>query len=193
MAARKSTAAAVLVGAGILLSRIAGFARERAFAHVFGASDAADVFRAAFRIPNLLQNLLGEGVLSASFIPSYAKLRKADEENGTNDAAKLAGGVLALLSLLTTVLVVVGVFAAPLLVDAVAPGFHDDKRAAAVTCVQIFFPAMGLLVESAWCLGVLNTHGKFFASYAAPVAFNAVMIVALVVFRHAPSRDALDY
>jgi len=65
---------AVLVAAGILLSRLAGLVRQRVFSHYFGLSDAADAFSAAFRIPNLLQNLFGEGVLSASFIPVYAGL-----------------------------------------------------------------------------------------------------------------------
>ena len=65
---------ALLVAAGILLSRLAGLVRDRVFAHYFGNSDAADAFRAAFRIPNFLQNLFGEGVLSASFIPVYAGL-----------------------------------------------------------------------------------------------------------------------
>ena len=66
---------AVLVAAGILLSRLSGLIRLRVFSHYFGiTSDAADAFNAAFRIPNFLQNLFGEGVLSASFIPVYAGL-----------------------------------------------------------------------------------------------------------------------
>src|SRR5512145_1077549 len=64
-----------LVAAGILLSRIMGFVRQRVFGYYFGISDAADAFNAAFRIPNFLQNLFGEGVLSASLIPVYAGLR----------------------------------------------------------------------------------------------------------------------
>ena len=68
---------AVMVAAGILLSRLVGLVRNRVFAHYFGTSDAADAFNAAFRIPNFLQNLFGEGVLSASFIPVYARLRAA--------------------------------------------------------------------------------------------------------------------
>src|SRR4030065_75072 len=84
---------AFLVGSGILLSRIAGLVRDRVFAHYFGNSDAADAFRAAFRIPNFLQNLFGEGVLSASFIPVYAHLlaRGAKEE-----ADRVADAVAAL-------------------------------------------------------------------------------------------------
>ena len=69
-----------MVAAGILLSRLVGLVRNRVFAHYFGTSDAADAFNAAFRIPNVLQNLFGEGVLSASFIPVYAGLRARGED-----------------------------------------------------------------------------------------------------------------
>src|ERR1700686_4223748 len=71
---------AFLVAAGIFLSRISGLVRERAFAHFFGNSFAADAFRAALKIPNLLQNLFGEGVLAASFIPIYARLKAQGEK-----------------------------------------------------------------------------------------------------------------
>lgn len=151
----------MFVAAGILLSKIAGLVRGRVFAHYFGNSDAADAFGAALRIPNFLQNLFGEGVLSASFIPVYARLRaeKKDEE-----ATELAETIFALLFLSTSVLVAVGVLATPWLIDAIAPGFHGEKRQLTITLVRIFFPGVGLLVFSAWCLGVLNSHRKFFST-----------------------------
>src|SRR5690349_24510120 len=93
---------ASLVAAGIFLSRIAGLIRERVFAHYFGNSDAADVFRAAVRIPNFLQNLFGEGVLSASFIPVYARLRALGEDE---EASDVADSIAALLAFITAVLV----------------------------------------------------------------------------------------
>ncbi len=170
---------AFLVAAGILLSRVMGLVRQRVFAHYFGLSDAADVFSAAFRIPNFLQNLFGEGVLSASFIPVYAQLlaRKKEEESG-----RVAGAVLAILSLVTSLLVAAGVLATPFLIDVIAPGFEGAKRALAIQVVRILFPGAGLLVLSAWCLGILNSHHKFFLSYAAPVIWNVAMIVTLVVW-----------
>lgn len=167
---------AFLVAAGIFLSRIAGLIRERVFAHYFGNSDAADAFKAAFRIPNFLQNLFGEGVLSASFIPVYAGLlaREDDEE-----ARRTAGAVASLLALTTSILVSIGVLATPYLIDAIAPGFHAEKRELTIRLVRILFPGAGLLVFSAWCLGVLNSHRKFFLSYTAPVIWNAAMIATL--------------
>src|SRR5579872_5428025 len=93
---------AFLVAAGIFLSRIAGLVRERIFAHYFGNSDAAGAFRAAFRIPNFLQNLFGEGVLSASFIPVYARLQA---EGRSEEASEVAEAVFAILFLATSILV----------------------------------------------------------------------------------------
>ena len=170
---------AFLVAAGIFLSRVAGLIRDRVFAHYFGNSDAADVFKAAFRIPNFLQNLFGEGVLSASFIPVYASLLARENEE---EARKTAGAVAALLALSTSVLVLLGVFAAPWLIDAIAPGFHGEKRQLTILVVRILFPGAGLLVASAWCLGVLNSHRKFFLSYTAPVLWNIAMIAGMIAF-----------
>src|SRR6185312_10475115 len=132
---------AALVGAGILLTRLAGLVRERIFAHYFGNSDAADAFKAAFKIPNLLQNLFGEGVLSASFIPVYAALLAREDEE---EARRTAGAVLALLGLCTAVLVLLGVLATPYLIDLIAAGFHGAKRELTIRLVQILFPGAGM-------------------------------------------------
>jgi putative peptidoglycan lipid II flippase len=168
-----------LVASGILLSRIAGLIRDRVFAHYFGNSDAADAFKAAFRIPNFLQNMFGEGVLSASFIPVYAGLRARGDEA---EARRTAGAVAAILALLISALVLVGVLATPLLIDLIAPGFSGEKRELTIRLVRILFPGAGLLVLSAWCLGILNSHHKFFLSYTAPVVWNLAMIAVLVGF-----------
>ena len=167
-----------LVALGILCSRLTGFIRQRVFAHYFGLqSDAADAFMAAFRIPNFLQNLFGEGALSASFIPVYAALVARDERQ---QATRVAGAVAALLALVTSVLVLIGVIATPLLVTLIAPGFRGDKRDLTIAIVRILFPGAGLLVLSAWCLGILNSHRRFLLSYIAPVIWNVSMIVTLV-------------
>lgn len=169
---------AAVVAAGILLSRLSGLVRLRVFAHYFGLqSDSADAFNAAFRIPNVLQNLFGEGALSASFIPVYAALVSRGERR---EADRVAGAVGALLALVVATLVLAGVFATPLLIALIAPGFTGDKRALTIVLVRILFPGAGLLVLSAWCLGVLNSHGRFLLSYAAPVMWNAAMIATLV-------------
>jgi putative peptidoglycan lipid II flippase len=179
---------AALVALGILLSRIAGLIRDRIFAHYFGNSDAADAFKAAFRIPNFLQNLFGEGVLSASFIPVYASLLA----QGDRDAAdRVAAAIFSLLSLLISILVLIGVLATPLLIGAIAPGFRGAKYDLTVSLVQILFPGAGFLALSAWCLGVLNSHRRFFVSYTAPVLWNLMVIVSLLGFGSSLNQSPL--
>jgi putative peptidoglycan lipid II flippase len=173
----RSSAGAVLVALGILASRLAGLVRQKVMAHFLGSSEAADAFNAAFRIPNLLQNLFGEGALSASFIPVYASLLAKGEHAA---ADRVAGAVGTLLALVCSALVAVGVVAAPSLVWAIAPGFSGETGALTTSLVRVLFPGAGLLVVSAWCLGILNSHRKFLLSYAAPVVWNAAMIAALL-------------
>src|SRR5215813_7266429 len=116
---------AFLVGAGILISRIIGLIRQRVFAHYLGLSAAGDAFSAAFRIPNFLQNVFGEGALSASFIPVYAKLlAQGDEEQAT----RVSNAVLTLLALAISIIVVIGVLTAPYFVGAFAHSFQPATR-----------------------------------------------------------------
>ena len=176
---RSTGRSAFMVGAGILISRIVGLARQRVFAHYFGTSAAGDAFSAAFRIPNFLQNIFGEGALSASFIPVYAKLLAHDDEKEANH---VANAVLGLLALAVSVIVLTGVLTTPYLISAIAPGFHGETRELTIRLVRILFPGAGLLVLSAWCLGVLNSHHRFFISYTAPVAWNLAMIASLIIF-----------
>jgi putative peptidoglycan lipid II flippase len=174
------------VAAGILLSRVLGLIRNRVFAHYFGTSAAADAFNAAFKIPNFLQNLFGEGVLSASFIPVYARLLAQEDKD---EARRVAGAVGSLLALATAVIVLVGVLVTPVLVSIFTPGFDGEKREATIRLARVLFPGAGILVLSAWCLGVLNSHGRFFLSYSAPVLWNLAIIGTLVTF----GNDASGY
>jgi len=155
-----------------------GLVRERVFAHYLGNGVAAAVFKAALRIPNFLQNLFGEGVLSGSFIPVYAGLLGKGD---TKEADRVAGAVFGLLALATSVMVAAGMLITPLFVDTIAPGFEGEAREMAIRLVRILFPGTGMLVLSAWCLGVLNSHRKFLLSYLAPVVWNLAIIATLVV------------
>jgi putative peptidoglycan lipid II flippase len=171
---------AFLVAAGIFLSRISGLIFNRVFGHYFGIADQADAYRAAFRIPNILQNMFGEGALSASFIPVYARLLAEGKED---DAGRVASAIFSLIALITSFFVLIGVLTAPWLIDVIAPGFHDPlRRNLTIQLVRIFFPAIGILVLSAWCLGILNSHRKFFLSYVSPVIVNAATIAALLIY-----------
>lgn len=168
------------VGAAILLSRIAGLLREKLLAYHLGTGLAAEAFRAALRIPNLLQNLLGDGVLSGAFVPTYARMVRDGREEA---AGRLAGAVASLLVLVTGVLVLVGVVFAGPITRVLTPGFPvgSAKAELTVTLVRILTPSLGFLVLSAWSLGVLNAHRRFFRAYVAPVLWNATIIVSLSV------------
>ena len=132
-----------MVAAGIFLSRIAGFVRTRAMAHYLGNSDAADAFTYALKLPNLLQNLFGEGVLSASFIPIYVKLL---EEKRHDEARRVAGAVASLLFLAVSVAVLLGVLAAPLIVQCSPPGTPASSARCAFASSASCSPA-----AACWC------------------------------------------
>ena len=166
-----------LVAIAIFLSSCAGLVREVVIGYYLGTGTAADAFKAALRIPNMLQNLLGEGVLSASFIPVYARLR---DEGNEEEAGRLAGAIAGLLLVITGVISVVGILFAEPITKLLVPGFTGERFDLTVHLVRIMFPGIGFLVLSAWCLGVLNSHRKFFLSYIAPVLWNAAQIAALV-------------
>ena len=182
-----------MVAAGILTSRLAGLVRSAVVAHYLGNGAVASAWTAAFRIPNLLQNLFGEGALSASFIPVYARLQSGGMLDAArrDEARRLAGSVAALLGLVVSVVVVAGVLATPLLIDLIAPGFEGEMRELTIRLVRIAFPGTGILVLSAWCLGVLNSHHRFFLPYAAPVAWNFAIVAAFLLFRDAASLPRL--
>jgi putative peptidoglycan lipid II flippase len=176
---RSSGRSSALIGAGILLSRILGLLRQTLIARYLGAATAADVFNGAFRLTNFLQNLFGEGALSASFIPVYAHSLEKGEEH---EADRIAGAVAAILAIVTALIVLGGILAAPLVTELIVGGFTGAKFDLTVRLTRIFFPGAGIFVMSAWCLGILNSHRKFFLSYAAPVFWNLAMIGALLFF-----------
>ena len=178
------------VAAGILSSRIFGLAREAIVLYFFGIGAHTDVFQAAFRAPNLLQNLLGEGTISAAFIPIYSRML---EEGRAKDAGRFAGAVFGLLIAVMSTLVLLGIALARPIVSVLVFGWVDDAALVAagtlsinrfeltVQAVRIIFPMTGVLVLSAWALGVLNSHRRFFVPYFAPVLWNIAIISALFV------------
>lgn len=168
---------AVFVGAGIFISKVFGFVRERVFAHYFGSSGFADAWWAALRMPNVIRNLLGEGTLSASLIPVYVEFL---EEGREAEAARFAGAALGILSILAGTLALGGMAVAPLLVSLFFPAWAPETQELTVLLVRILFPMTGLFVISAWALGILNSHRTFFITFVAPAFWNLAMIATLV-------------
>ncbi|MFL6193917.1 MAG: murein biosynthesis integral membrane protein MurJ [Thermoanaerobaculia bacterium] len=187
--AARSRAGAASVFAGIVLSRLMGFVREGAFARYLGVGPYQDALTAAMRVPNVLQNLLGEGVLSASFIPLYSRLV---EEGREEEARRFAGAIFGLMLAAAAGFALLGILLARPIVIMLAPGFLRDaaevaagrmavdRFALSVTGVRILFPMTGFLALSVWALAVLNSNRRFFLPYFAPVVWNAAMIASLV-------------
>lgn len=175
--ARSTRRSSALVSAGILLSRVSGLVRERAVGHFLSLTPAANAYAYAFRIPNILQNLLGEGVLSASFIPVHVRLLDAGRDE---DARRLAGTVLGLLAAVAGAAAVVMVLFARQLAGLLALGQDAAFQELVASLLRIVAPGLALLVLSAWCLGVLNSHRRFFLSYVAPVVWNLAQVVVLI-------------
>lgn len=165
------------MGAGIFLSRVSGIGREVAVAAFIGAGRVGDAYRAALTIPRLLQNLLGEGVLSASFIPIYSQLV---EQGRRKDAGRLAGAVFGLLAVITGLVVLAGWVLAKPLVSLLLWRLSDDTADLTVELVRVMFAGIGFIVLAAWALGVLNAHRRFFLSYAAPVIWNVAQVAFMV-------------
>ncbi|MEM7350744.1 MAG: murein biosynthesis integral membrane protein MurJ [Acidobacteriota bacterium] len=182
------TSGARFVALGILLSKVGGLLREMIIARFFGVGPHGDVYRTAFRAPNILQNLLGEQTLSAAFIPIYSRMLA---EGRREDAGRFAGAVFGLLVAAVSGLVLLGVLFAPFIVSVLAAGFRGDAAAVAageatvdrfpltVAAVRIIFPMTGLLVLSAWALGILNSHRRFLLPYLSPLVWNAAIISAI--------------
>ena len=181
---------AATVALGILSSRLIGFVRERAYAHFLGVGPHMDVLRVAFRAPNVIQNLLGEGTLSAAFIPIYSRML---EEGRQEEAGRFAGAVFGLLLAAAAAFSLLGVLLAEPIVAVLAAGFVRetgpvDRFELAAAAARIVFPMTGLLVLAAWALGVLNSHRRFFLPYFAPIVWNAAIIGALVWAASAPDQ-----
>lgn len=180
---------ASVVALGILASRVLGLIRWSIMARYFGSGAHADVLRAAFQVPNLLQNLLGEGTMSAAFIPVYSRMI----EQGRPDAAgRFAGSILGLLVAVVCTAVLIGVWLAHPICSILMRGFVADAAEVAaglrevdrlllsVDMVRLAFPMAGILVLSSWALGVLNSHRRFLVPYFAPILWNVTIIGAIL-------------
>lgn len=170
--------AAGTVGIYTLASRILGFVRDMMLAWTFGSGLYTDAFIAAFRLPNLMRRLLAEGSLVLSFVPVFTETL---EKQGRDEAFRLADSSFRVLTLILSVLTVVGILFASVILMAIAPGFMDDpeKMALAVTLTRVLFPYVLFICLVALCMGILNALGHFSAPALAPVVLNVTMIAAL--------------
>ena len=198
---QRVTRSAGIVSIAVMASRLLGLVREKVIAYYFAAGVGGDAFYAAFRIPNLMRDLFGEGALSKAFVTTFAA---TELEDGEEAAWRLASRVFNATFLLLTVITFVGILAAPAIVDlifmgkgfqavALDPSEHfgfDSKRDLTVYLTQIMFPYLVWVSLAAVTMGLLNSKGKFGLPASASSFFNVgSLIVGVVGYYVAPSFD----
>ncbi|MGV1098684.1 murein biosynthesis integral membrane protein MurJ [Thiovibrio sp. JS02] len=165
------------VGAAVMFSRILGLVREQAFALLFGAGYAFDAFVVAFRIPNLLRDLFGEGALSAAFVAVFSDY---ETNRGEKATWALACNVLVFVSLLLSVLTLLGVIFSEQLVNLMVDAEFETvpgKVALTRQLSVIMFPFLIFISLSSVVMGVLNTKGRFFIPAMASSFFNLGSVI----------------
>jgi putative peptidoglycan lipid II flippase len=160
-----------------LLSRLTGYLREKIVALLFGASARTDAFIVAWRIPNMLRDIVGEGAMSSAFIPVYAHVEASRSEE---EARAFVGRVLGTFAFLLAAITVLGIVFSPLLVNLLAHDFRSNpwQFALAVSLNRWIFPYIFLVSLAALFQGVLNARGRFAVPAAAPVLMNVGFIAA---------------
>src|SRR5207237_912608 len=174
-AERLNTRAAGVVALVVLCSRVLGLAREQIFAALFGGGRVMDAFTIAFRIPNLLRDLFGEGALSTAFVTVFTRTAALE---GDLAAWRLANKVATLTAVCLSAITVLGIITAPWLVAALAPGFDPAKAALTVTLTRVMYPFILLVSLAALVMGMLNARNVFGVPAMASSFFNLGSIIA---------------
>ncbi len=185
---KKLTKHAGHIAGGTAISRVLGYLRDMLVAHTFGAGLSADAFYAAYRIPNLFRRLLGEGALSASFIPVLSEYLHTKTKEETQD---LLNALYSILLIILVVITALGIVFAPYLVNVIAYGFtsNSEKMALTVTLTQLMFPFLLFICMAALGLGILNTLSAFFMPAVAPATLSVAEIVFLLAIAPLLSPD----
>lgn len=173
------TSAAIVIGSLSLVSRFLGIFRDRILASTFGAGDTLDIYYAAFRLPDLVYNLLILGAVSAGLIPVFTTLIAKHHEN---EAWKLINSILNLLSVLLLIVCVALFIFAPWLIPFITPGFPQEKMESVVMLSRIMFLSPFFLGLSAIFSSVLQSFKKFLIYSLAPIFYNLGIIVGALVF-----------
>ncbi len=179
----KVAKAAGIVGFATLLSRVMGYFRDMVMSWAFGTTVAADAFYVAYRIPNLLRELLAEGSMSAAFIPVFTETLTTDSKES---ARHLANAVFARLLVLLVVLTALGIIFAPYVVKLIALGWeykpdYHDKYLLGVKLTRIMFPYLLFIGLAALAMGMLNSLRAFLSPALSPVMLNIMTISAVVL------------
>ena len=169
-----------LAGAATLASRILGLLRDQVLAALFGASNEMDAFIVAFRIPNLVRDLVAEGAMSAAFVPTFTRHLML---HGKADAWRLANNLLNALILLTGVLVALGIVFARPLVTVYAGDYAriPGKLELTIELTRVMLPFLALAAVAAALMGMLNSLHHYFLPALAPATFNVASIICALL------------
>ncbi len=176
------TLAAFLIALSSLISRFLGIFRDRILAGQFGAGDTLDMYYAAFRIPDLIFNLLVLGALSAGFIPIFSSLLKENKKSTNNEAWRLANNLLHVLGFSILALSLLGIIFAPWLMKIITPGFSQEKLIITANLSRIMFFSPILLGLSSVIGGILQSYKRFFVYSLSPIFYNAGVIIGVLYF-----------
>ena len=173
------TGAAYLIASATLLSRVVGLIRDRTFAHYYTAGPVMDAYFAAFKIPDLVYNLLIIGALSAGFIPTFTKLLMTKDDKA--DAWKLANNVLNIAAISLFVIAIIGIILTPWLAPIIAPGFEGERRDLVIAFTRIMFASPLLMGISMVLGGILQSLRQFLLYSIAPIFYNLGIIFGVVI------------
>lgn len=183
-----------IISLSTLLSRILGYIRDSINASLLGAGFVSDAYFTAYRIPNLLRDLLAEGSLSIAFIPTFTEYitKKSKEE-----VWELASIVFNLLIIIFSFVIIVGILLSPVIVKLIAPGFVSETLQLTITLTRIIFPFIAFMGFGAFFMAILNSYHNFTVSALAPACLNIVMILTGIficpLFGNTPEKQVIGW
>ena len=180
-----------VIGIATTTSRVLGLVRDQVLAYFFGAGDAMDAFRIAFRLPNVLRDLFAEGAMSAALVPTFTR---AMIEGGRHQACRLGSNVINLLVIVSGLIVVMGIVFAEPLVKIYAAGFSQvpGKIELTVGLTRIMLPFLSMVTVAAVLMAMLNALHRFFIPALSPAMFNVSTILCAVIFVPLSERFAVE-
>jgi putative peptidoglycan lipid II flippase len=169
-----------VIGLATMTSRVLGLIRDQVLAYFFGAGDAMDAFRIAFRLPNILRDLFAEGALSAALVPTFTRALAAGDRTA---AWRLASNVITVLLLISCAVVAAGILFAEPLVQMYAEGFRGvpGKLELTIRLTRIMFPFLAMVSTAAVMMAMLNALHRFFIPALSPAMFNVATIACAVI------------
>lgn len=174
------TGGAIIIAGTSVISRFLGLVRDRLLASTFGGGGELDTYFAAFKVPDLIFNILVLGALSSSFIPVFIQYLKKDAETGKEEAWKIANSILNILLIVLFVLGFLFYILAPFVIPLIAPGFDVEKQAVTVELSRVMLIAIVFFGISNVVSGILNAMKRFTAFALAPVLYNLGIIFGII-------------